>query len=94
MEAFKKQHLTDGQYTDNMGLIAIMTQHLLEVEMRIVSTSCNTAHPLTLHEFLGPGEPAAVFHVGYYQDQSHQGGHAGHYHSLREVNMVSRDVYG
>lgn len=86
VEAFKKQHRTEGMYTDNMGIIVFLTQHLLKVNMKIVSTSCNQAQPFTLHQYMGPGQAVATFNIGHYQDLTHRGGQGGHYHSLREVD--------
>ena len=86
VEAFKKQHRTEGMYTDNMGIIVFLTQHLLKVNMKIVSTSCNQAQPFTLHQYMGPGQAVATFNIGHYQDLTHRGGQGGHYHSLRKVD--------
>jgi hypothetical protein len=53
--------------------------------LNIVATSCNTEHPMTSYDYLGPEQAMATFYVGYYQDETHRGGRGGHYDSLREI---------
>ena len=84
VDKFKKTHKADGQYTDNTGIIIFATQNLLKINLKIVSTSCNKEHPITVYNYVGEGEAVADLHIGYYQDESHRGGPGGHYHGLQE----------
>jgi hypothetical protein len=70
---------------DNLGLLVTATADYLDVIFHIVGTSNNDKDPFTT---IGNKEGRnVVFHLGYYQDQSDEGGRAGHYQSLELIPM-------
>ena len=70
---------------DNLGLLVTATADYLDVIFHIVGTSNNDKDPFTT---IGNKEGRnVVFHLGYYQDQSDEGGRAGHYQSLEPIPM-------
>ena len=82
---FVKEHSVPGTFVDNFGLLVLATSEYLNVTYHIVGTSNNEKDPVTV---IGnkDGDSNVVFHLGYYQDDTDQGGHqAGHYQSLEPV---------
>ena len=77
---FVKEHSTPGTFVDNFGLLVLATSDYLNVIYHIVGTSNNKKDPVTV---IGHKESRkVVFHIGYYQDTSDQGGvgaRAGHW---------------
>ena len=80
---FIKEHSIPGTFVDNLGLLVTATADYLDVIFHIVGTSNNDKDPFTT---IGNKEGRnVVFHLGYYQDQSDEGGRAGHYQSLEPI---------
>lgn len=80
---FVKEHSIPGTFVDNLGLLVTATSDYLDVVFHIVGTSNNDKDPFTT---IGNKEGRKViFHLGYYQDQSDEGGRAGHYQSLEPI---------
>ena len=80
VNTFVHKHSKPGTFTDNYGILVYTAADLLNVEIRVVGTSNNQQDPYTL--IACPRATRDIFWLGYHQDQTDNGGRAGHYVSL------------
>ena len=89
---FVRQHRNAGVFTDNFGIILYTTQHLLRVNINLVSSGNNDQNPFTRFDGPNGSTDNPDFWIEYHQDTTDLQGRvpqsqirAGHHESLKKI---------